>query len=338
MRQPITQHSSAYRQGLVLGLTMAEVMILIIFVALITLGLLWKKERDQLLALKQQIAAQGKTTPLSPVESRLLKQIRESFNLADPRTEKEIAERLKTPSGGIQVSKDEASFVEKIRKAAAAANIQKIDELWRELSSNADNIAALRTAAALSPEIERLLKERKTPDQLRKELQKAIELVSKGQHDWPPIITLSDADGYNFNTGSAELSPAFEKRLKEEIIPRLTRLTKQHNVDVIEIIGHTDEQPIGGKQSNLDKALLGFLNGEGAVSDLTPGDNAGLGLARASSIVRVLNAYAALKGLRLLPLSAAQLTLPSQRLTKGSPGDVKERRRIEVRLRRSDQK
>lgn len=337
MAQSVSRHNSAYRQGLVLGLTMAEVMILVIFVSLITLGWMWKREREQVVALKEQIASHG--APPSPIEARILKQMHELFNLMDAKAEKEIVERLKKPSTTIVVSNEEATFVEKVRKSTATNAKIKIDELWRELTKAADNLDAFRTSMSVTPEVERLLKYQKvTPEQLRYDLQRALNLISKGQHDWPPIITLSDADGYNFNSGSAELSPAFEKRLRDDIIPNLIKLTKQYRVDVIEIIGHTDEQAVGGRQSNLDKALLGFLRGEGSVTDLTPGDNAGLGLARASSIVRVLNGHSGLSNLRILPLSAAQLTLTDQKLTKGSPGDVRERRRIEIRLRRSEQK
>jgi len=36
----------------------------------------------------------------------------------------------------------------------------------------------------------------------------------------------------------------------------------------------------------------------------------------------------------VLPMSAAQLVIPGDTLTSGQAGDVKERRRIEIRIRR----
>ena len=40
-----------------------------------------------------------------------------------------------------------------------------------------------------------------------------------GEHNWPPIITLSEADGNFFATGKAELSAEFEGRLQSKIVP-----------------------------------------------------------------------------------------------------------------------
>ena len=34
-----------------------------------------------------------------------------------------------------------------------------------------------------------------------------------GGHQWPPIIRMSEADGYFFKSGSAELSPTFQEAL-----------------------------------------------------------------------------------------------------------------------------
>ena len=65
-------------------------------------------------------------------------------------------------------------------------------------------------------------------------------------------------------------------------------------------------------------------------------DNAGLGLARALAVVKVLAADARLGVFRILPLSGAQLIDTDGRLTRwDEQGDVRERRRIEIRMRKS---
>ena len=65
-------------------------------------------------------------------------------------------------------------------------------------------------------------------------------------------------------------------------------------------------------------------------------DNAGLGLARALSVVERLSADPRLRNFRILPLSAAQLIGTDGRITHwDSHGDVRERRRIEIRMRKS---
>src|SRR5262249_27700726 len=107
---------------------------------------------------------------------------------------------------------------------------------------------------------------------------------SRGDHNWPPIISLSEADGYFFKVGSAELDDTFKARLRDKIIPRLIELAHEYKVDVIEVIGHTDEQPIVQRSSNLDISLLGVLKGNGGVQTLIPADNAGLGIARAVAV------------------------------------------------------
>jgi hypothetical protein len=106
---------------------------------------------------------------------------------------------------------------------------------------------------------------------------------------------------------------------------------------MFEVVGHTDEQRMGQKLSNLDDNLIAALNGVTPIGTLTPTDNAGLGMARAVSVASVLLADPRLKGIKIIPLSAAQLVLPGDILSDGSAiGNVKERRRIEIRMRRSD--
>jgi hypothetical protein len=130
---------------------------------------------------------------------------------------------------------------------------------------------------------------------------------------------------------------------------------KQYDVDVIEVVGHTDEQPFGvrqsnnpanssgvvqlpviGRQSNLDRDLALVLKNGTTVARLVPADNAGLGLARAVSVVSILRQNAALAAYKLIPLSGAQLVNTDETLAiAGSPGDIPQRRRIEIRLRKS---
>ena len=102
------------------------------------------------------------------------------------------------------------------------------------------------------------------------------------------------------------------------------------------MIGHTDERPVNGGQSNLDRELTAVMSGANGVAALQPADNAGLGLARALAVVRVLSSEPRLRNFRILPLSGAQLIGTDGRLTRwGEQGDVRERRRIEIRMRKS---
>jgi hypothetical protein len=155
-------------------------------------------------------------------------------------------------------------------------------------------------------------------------------------HQWPPIITLSDAGGYSFRSGSAELSPTFHDTLVKKMPTDILAFVKKYDVDVIEVVGHTDEQPLGVRASNLDGNLLSVLKNTTTVASLTPADNAGLGLARAVSVVSVLRQSGLLAGYKLIPLSGAQLVNTDETLAiLGAPGDDPQRRRIEIRLRKS---
>ncbi|RWL18121.1 MAG: hypothetical protein E5X55_26050 [Mesorhizobium sp.] len=166
-------------------------------------------------------------------------------------------------------------------------------------------------------------------------IRQATKAEETKPHDWPPIINLSEAGGYFFEIGSAELSKEFETRLSVDTAGRIARILEQYEVDIIEVIGHTDEQPLSGQSSNIDGSLRAVLQGKARIETLRPADNAGLGLARAIAVAEILGRDARLKDATILPLSAAQLIMPGDRLTDGAQtGDVKERRRIEIRVRR----
>lgn len=161
-------------------------------------------------------------------------------------------------------------------------------------------------------------------------------LRGRGEHNWPPIIRFREADGEFFALGRAEITEGLAQKIKREI-PTLLKQIEEYKVNVIEVIGHTDEQPVQGTTSNLDFIALKVVNEGVPAAQIVVTDNAGLGLARALAVVRVLRSDKRLDGVTILPLSAAQLTDTTGKLSDGkSAGDVKERRRIEIRLRRPD--
>jgi len=166
-------------------------------------------------------------------------------------------------------------------------------------------------------------------------LQRANE-GGRGQHNWPPIINLSEAGGYYFASGSAVLTPDFAAALRNVVITRLLDIADSFDVDVIEVIGHTDEQPVANHASNLDRYLSSVTLAGTDAAVLQWSDNAGLGLARALAVVKVLASDARLAAFRILPLSGAQLIDTDGRLTRWEGGDVRERRRIEIRMRKSN--
>lgn len=153
--------------------------------------------------------------------------------------------------------------------------------------------------------------------------------------DKPPIINLSEAQGYTFSSGDNQLSDDFRERLLEAVVPKLLSEGMRYKAKVIEVIGHTDEVRVPERFSNLDSRLVTFLNTEGREQNLIAGDNTGLGMARAAAVARVLMAQKSLTGFVVLPLSAGQVIDVEGHLSRTqSEKDVRERRRIEIRLRR----
>lgn len=163
------------------------------------------------------------------------------------------------------------------------------------------------------------------------------KLSALGRHNWPPIIKLKEADGEFFIVGSAQVSPAFEAKIRRDVVPKILDLVSRFQTDVVEIVGHTDEQPIPpGIASTLDTLSIDVIAKGEPAARLNAADNAGLGFARALAVVQVLNKDERLKKLTILPLSAAQMIDVDGKLSNGvKGGDVKERRRIEIRLRQS---
>tara|TARA_B100000678_G_scaffold98291_1_gene82125 strand:+ start:364 stop:1203 length:840 start_codon:yes stop_codon:yes gene_type:complete len=166
--------------------------------------------------------------------------------------------------------------------------------------------------------------------------QRALDKARAGKKgEWPPFFSLSEAGGYYFESGRATLRPRFEQQLRSTVIPALKRNIDDYGVDVVEVIGHTDEVPMPGV-SNLDANLIQASANRIPTDALSFGDNAGLAMARAVAVVRILRADERLRGVTILPLSGAQMIVPVDTVADGRANRSDElRRRIEIRLRRS---
>lgn len=283
-----------YRRGLVLGLTMAEIMILLIFVLLMSLAAALANREKKLEALNDGTA------------SRMIEAIQTAYPEAANSDDyyKELLLAIKARQAVEKYGDKQAS--EKLLEQARLG--QRVEEAARDAGSS-DPIgyaeAALSKAAA----------------------------GKKGE--WPPFFSLSEAGGYYFESGKANLRPDFQKKLQTTIIPLLKKNIDDYGVDVVEVIGHTDEVPMVG-DSNLDKMLIPASASRASIESLHSTDNAGLAMARAVAVVRLLRASPQLKGMKILPLSGAQMIVPVDKVADGTATQSDQsRRRIEIRLRRS---
>lgn len=288
---PDLRQEKAYRRGLVLGLTMAEVMILLIFLLLMALAASLQ-DRDQRIAALDSGGA-----------SRLIEQLQQAYPEASTSDDyfKELTRAIEIREA-----------VERAGMEAGSRALLEDAELGhqvREAADGADPEAFLRGAIA------------------------AAERGREGE--WPPFFSLSEAGGYYFDSGKATLQPRFEQSLRSTIIPMLVRSVRDYDVDVIEVVGHTDEMPMRGA-SNLDSSLIPASVSRIPIGDLRSTDNAGLAMARAVAVVHVLRSDPRLSNVRILPLSGAQMIVPVDQMADGtSPRDDRSRRRIEIRLRKS---
>lgn len=161
------------------------------------------------------------------------------------------------------------------------------------------------------------------------------------RHDKPPIITLDEASGYTFWSGSAELAPAFQEALSGPILQQLQKIADEFRVDVIEVIGHTDGQVVATHTvGNLDRKLelVAQSSEPQAVVGLVPSTNADLGLMRALSVIKYLQLFqnqGFLRSIHFRAYSSAQLLLPNGQFAPPARAPDASRRRIELRFTRS---
>jgi flagellar motor protein MotB len=350
MSGSIGRQTTSYRHGVVLGLTMAEIMLLLVFSLLIAIGVALASERTR--------------------RAEVIERLHE-------------AEAEAAASGAVvdEIKRNPHLSEFLARTAAHETSPAKVDEFWRTLVENDEIVEAMERrgvsrrslreggdyflrmqqlkslgldpdtavrGAALATAIDRAVPKEvvadKTPEQIAALIAKGVATSAephdvggaKEGHTWPPIINLSEAGGYYFATRSAELRPEFEAQLRTTVVEKLIEIASTFQVDVIEVIGHTDERAFTGGLSNLDRELPAATSGAKSVGVLQPADNAGLGLARALAVVEVLSSELRLRNFRILPLSGAQLIGTDGRLTHWEDqGDVRERRRIEIRMRKS---
>ena len=288
---PDIRQDKAYRRGLVLGMTMAEVMILLIFLLLMALAAALQNRDQRIKALDGNGA------------SRLVEALQRAYPKAQNTDDyfkemtRAIEMRKQIEEAGPKEHRDTL-----VEDAALGRDVRKA-------AGNADPNEYLRGA---------------------------ISAAKRGREgEWPPFFSLSEAGGYYFDSGKATLRPQFEQSLRATVIPRLVESIKDYDVDVIEVIGHTDEVPMVG-QSNLDSSLIAASAGRIPIGSLRSTDNSGLAMARAIAVVRVLRSDPRLAGVTILPLSGGQMIVPVDQMADGNDArDDQSRRRIEIRLRKS---
>ena len=151
----------------------------------------------------------------------------------------------------------------------------------------------------------------------------------------PPTLILGDEE-FRFSAGSHQISKTFLSKLEAKVIPQIIYVLSCFDVDTIEIVGHTDGQPLN-TFGRLDAA---FLRGKEALrkqSEIQAGSNADLGLLRALAVQREVKSSVT----KYLPYAryraySAGSTINIDGAIDFAPGEQDgRRRRMEIRFTRS---
>jgi flagellar motor protein MotB len=360
-----------YRRGVVFGLTMAEVMLLLIFCLLLFLKLI--DDRKEIVENTLEDARQQNTQLLSQLEiledylattdpagekSEFVELIEKSARIMEAGNSEKTEELKELLQDDIRAIEQLALVTEEnwtVMVEEAQQNVpEEILEIVNDL--NADQVSNLLANAELAANTPpRELKEKVTrsssdfgPEQIyRYKLSERVELkdledLASGKlekqgegNNWPPIISLSEAEDYSFTRGRADLTENFKSLLKTKISNTILTTLLKYDADVIEVIGHTDlDRMRQTRTTNLDDRAFKFFE-EGGTINLRAKDNAGLGYARALSVVTELSRIPSLQGYTILPYSGAQMISPDETINiDPNAFEADQLRRIEIRVRR----
>lgn len=192
-----------------------------------------------------------------------------------------------------------------VSKAELLKEIEKLNALLRMLKRStetegkdlADKNKALGIDLSfLRGEVKRLEDDKLALLDLIKSLEKQIAGLNLSLEGFvgkaPQIIVLNDVTSFSFESGKAELSPAFIKDLHDIHFQNFVKeMNKNKSADTIEIIGHTDDNDLFSrgpprKFSSLDRDLKNVMKGVLAANAVQPGSNVDLGLMRALAIMQ----------------------------------------------------
>ena len=164
-----------------------------------------------------------------------------------------------------------------------------------------------------------------------------VSALNNATNQKPPLIKLTEAQSFRFDTGSYKLSQEFKNRLNRVTTNMVSDITK-YRIDTIEVIGHTDGQPSPGI-SNLDIKLQNqFEKGGELIDGLLTGSNVDLGLLRALSVAAFLREKLKHKEVvmpTILAYSASSLIDSNGKYQPADPSPQSQRRRIEIRFTRN---
>lgn len=221
-----------------------------------------------------------------------------------------------------------------------------------------EQLEAIKDRESLAEDKERKIEKKEASvNQQEKAVTQREEDVEATKIDYPPIITISSKE-ISFELGEAfpeAGEDALKNYVESRVVPEIkAQISAYENVNVVEVIGHTDASEVSTGQENLDTELLSNLaNMKGktyeqmvkSFRELDAASNVDLGLLRALVIVEALKVIESeqkdifagrIEG--FMAYSAGQLYLPEAISTADPNATAVDgyRRRIEIRLTQRD--
>ena len=254
----IIQQRSSYRQGLVLGLTMAEIMLLLVFCLLIAMATYLRSEQVK------------RVTAENALQAEQSRNERDRDLVATLRDNGKVIERLRDLSGSNDPAAIDQFWRELVDSRTTAAELEKKGTSLKEVRDSIDQFIAMKSNGI---DAQKALHDAEVVSAIDREMadatgsiaptvQSIVDTIKKGKnagdsigHQWPPIITLNEANGYSFKIGSAELTTPFREALLTKTASEIAAKAKEYDVDVLEVVGHTDEQPFGNRRRQPEDAL-----------------------------------------------------------------------------------
>ena len=114
----------------------------------------------------------------------------------------------------------------------------------------------------------------------------------------------------------------------------LEKAVNEYGVSIMEVIGHTDGQPLtSSRNGNLDEKLEQAAHNLIPIDNLYASSNTELALIRALSVVKHLRRNPGLQGAKFRVYSAGQLILPNGDNSLGDRNPDPLRNRVEIQFR-----
>jgi outer membrane protein OmpA-like peptidoglycan-associated protein len=281
MARRIAGSYTEHRRGLVLGLTMAEVLILLLFVILLALGHLIQSAREEsevnrlnaeransaLGALKKMIDERvpgevdwegvlARLTSLGTEDdpTALREKLRErESELAAWNTLAQAAQGVRPddpPAATLRAGLSILSGKARDSAEARSAMLGELEDRAREIDAAADPTKTIRWALATAkgasdlPAVWVALRdnERKLAARLRKEFEKDLERWNAALDDSELTLRFQDPE-LLFEQGSAKLRPSFQEVLRD-FFPRYLEVLMEFrdSIDEVRIEGHTSSE------------------------------------------------------------------------------------------------